>query len=151
MVLQFDVNKRKTTKIGNIEHRLLLTLFFFAVFGVISMISLAVVDARTDNFINATKEYINCEALGPSPGSCDRSMQELNKHGLVTLGTVTFALIGLLPFIVLIFIIDWSTMGKVVKKFLLRRRQYSGHCCDNQTSAVFSTFSPVPVTSVSNW
>ena len=110
------------------------------------MVFLAVKEAKADNIHNATKEYITCEALGPSHGSCDHYLQELNNYGFSTLGTVTYALIGLLPFIVLIFIIDWSATGKIVKKILQYRRQHSIRNYDNQTSGVFSTFSPIPVT-----
>ena len=144
----------KTRKIGSIEQRLLFTLSFFAVFGVISMVFGAILDAKYDNFLNATKHYVACEALGPSPGSCDSFVQEMNRYGFYKLSAVTYILIGLLPLVALIFIWDWSTIGKIgkiVKKVLQHGRQHSSSSHDNQVSAAFSTFSPAPITSVSNW
>ena len=151
MVLQFGVNATGTKKIGNIEHRLLLTLFFFALFGVISLVNLAIAGARADKFLNITKQYVSCEASGPSLGSCDYFKQDVDLHGFYYLGAVNNTLIGLMPVAILIFIIDWRYTGKIVKKILLCGRQHSSHCHDNQRSAAISTFSPAPITSVSNW
>ena len=154
MVLQFGTYMNKTRKVGNIEQRLFFTLSYFAVFGVISIVFLAALDAKADNLLNATQHYVTCEAFGPSPGSCDKFVQDMNKYGLYKLGGVSYTLLGLLPFIFLIFICDWSTatkIGKIVKKILQFGRQHSSDSHDNQVSAAFSTFSPAPITSVSNW
>ena len=137
-------------KIGNIEHRLLLTLSFFAAFGVISLVDMAAVVARAGEFLNVTKQYASCEASGTSLVSCNFD-KEFKANGFYSLSALAFAMVGLLPFVILIFIIDWRATGKIVKKILLHGRQHSSRCHDNQRSAAISTFSPAPVTSVSNW
>ena len=151
MVLQFGAHMTNATKIGNIEHRLLLLLSFMAAFCLTSLINLAVVEANVDELINSIICYSSCEALGPSLGSCSYITQEVNKYGFTGLGSVTYSLVGLLPIALLIFIIDWNTVGRFVKKVLMRRRQQCSRGWDNERSAAISTFSPAPITSVSNW
>ena len=151
MVLQFGVHMTNTTKIGNIEHRLLLTLSFFAALSLTSLSNLAVVDANFEELMDAIKCYAACEASGTSFGSCNDTKQKISKYDNYSLGSATYVLVGLLPFVLLIFIIDWNTVGRFVKKLLMRGRQQCSHGQGNQRSAAISTFSPAPVTSVSNW
>ena len=151
MVLQFGVHTTKTTKIGNIEHRLLLTISFFAALSLTSLSNLAVVDANFEELMDAIKCYAACEASGTSLGLCNHTKQEISKYDNHSLGAATFTLIGLLPFVILIFIIDWNIAGRFVKKLLMHGRQHYSHGQGNQRSAAISTFSPAPVTSVSNW
>ena len=146
MVLQFGPYAKKK-KIGSIEYKLLFTFFYFVIFGVTSMVFVADVEAKVENFINATKQYINCEAMGATNKSCDQFVDDIDRDGFFTLGAVTYILIGLLPVVILTFIIDWSATGKIFKKVMLCRKRHSSV---NQTSGVFSTFSPAPSTSVSN-
>ena len=150
MVLQFDVNMKRTRQIGNIEHRLLFVLSFFAVSGVVSLVFLAAVSAKADKFLNATQQYMACEALGSNATTCDHFIVDLNVHGVNPLRTVIYAMMGSIPFIILIFTINWSHAGKFVNKIFHCWGQAS-RSRHNQTSAVFSTFSPAPITSVSNW
>ena len=151
MVLQFDVNMKSTRQIGNIEHRLLFVLSFFAIFGVVSMVFLAAVSAKADTFLNATQQYMACEASGSNATTCDHLIVDLNVHGFNPLSPVSYAMAGSIPFIILIFIIDWSRAGKFFRKIFHCWGQHASRSRHNQTSAVFSTFSPAPITSVSNW
>ena len=151
MVLQFDVNMKRTRQIGNIEHRLLFVLSFFAVSGVVSLVFLAAVSAKTDKFLNATQQYITCEASGSNATPCDHFIVDLNVHGFNPLSPVTYIMLGSIPFTILIFIIDWSHAGNFFKKIFLCWGQHASRRRHNRTSAVFSTFSPAPITSVSNW
>ena len=151
MVLQFGAHMTNATKIGNIEHRLLLLLSFMAAFWLISLILLAEVGANGDELINSIICYTSCEALGTNLASCNYNKQNVDKYDFSNLSSVTYSLVGLLPVALLIFIVDWNTAGRFVKKVLMLGRQQCSRGWDNERSAAISTFSPAPVTSVSNW
>ena len=151
MILQFGTHVTNASKIGNIEHRLLLLLSFMAAFWLTSLINFAVVEANVDDLMNAILCYISCEASGTSVGSCNYNKQEVYKYNFSSLDSVTYSLGGLLPVALLLFIVDWNTAGRFVKKVLMRGRQQCSRGWDNERSAAISTFSPAPITSVSNW
>lgn len=146
-VLHLGTNMKKKWRVGTVEQKLLFTLFFIVIFGVVSLGFFAEGLAEADKMANTTEQYFACEAPGSTSGACSKYVNEVDKYDFNTLGAVTYTLVGLLPLAILIFVIDWSTTWNNFNNFLLNRRPHPSHNHGNQ---VFSTFSPAPITSIND-
>ena len=113
------------------------------VFGVVSLIYLAVVLAEQEKLLDNQQSYFVCELPGnSSPNSvsnCSHYLQELSDY--TALGTTTFTLLGFLPLVFFTFMFDWK---RVLKKLTAHIREHYLHYFHHEEQQVdLSTYSPV--------
>ena len=84
------------------EKRLIIILSYYILFGIISMVTVSLSTKNTP--YESIMTHFSCEALGYTPGKCDRSIFE--QHTISWLLTLTFVLHGLVPVVSLVFVLD---------------------------------------------
>ena len=113
------------------------------VFGVVSLIYLAVVLAEQEKLLDNQQDYFICELPGSSsPNSvpnCSQYLEELSDY--TALGTTTFTLLGFLPLVFFAFMVDWK---RVLKKLNAHYKRCSVRYMHHEEQQVdISTYSPV--------
>ena len=116
--------------------KILITLCYFVVFGVVSLIYLAVVLAEQES-------YFLCELPGDSltnsVSNCSHYLKELSDYS--ALGTTTFTLMGFMPLVFFMFMIDWK---RVLKKLNDHFKGCYLRCIKHEEEQVeYSSYSPV--------
>ena len=138
------MKKKPKWRISTVGRKILITLCFFVVFGVVSLIYLAVVLAEQEKIIRNQEDYFYCELFGNDNGTdsssnCSHYLMELNDYN--ALGTTTFTLLGIFPLVIFTFMINWKS---VMKKVSAQWRRYCLCCVRHDKDQVeFSTYSPV--------
>ena len=90
-------------KFSTAETKIILVLCYYALFGVSSLSYFSVESIDQDVKIRAIQQYFVCEAAG-SGKECDRSgFDTLGYEGLII---VTYLLLGLIPTVNLIFVVN---------------------------------------------
>ena len=113
------------------------------IFGVVSLVYLAVVLTEQEKILAIQKNYFLCEIHGNSStntgSNCSSYLTELGDY--TALGTTTFTLLGLLPLVFFMFMVNWK---KLLKKASAHWRRCCSHWAnhDNEQAEV-STYSPV--------
>ena len=104
-------------KISTAETKILLVLCYYALFSLTVLCYLSVVyDEVKDNTVAIT-EYFSCEAVG-SGVECDRS--GFDNFGIQGLTVLINFLLGFVPVVNLIFVINWTVAKESVKRFWMR-------------------------------
>lgn len=125
------------------EHKLLFTLGYFVVFGIVSLVFFYEVLAEQDNINDILQDYFLCEAPGQNViSNCSFYLDQLT--GYSNLATATYTLLGIFPLIILIFTINWKTVLKKVKALLMKCSCM--HSGSDVGPVAFSTYSPAPPT-----
>ena len=96
-------------KISTSETKILIALFNYGIFGIVTLSFFSIGTINQNEFIAAIEQYFVCEAAG-SGTECDRSeFEQFTYSGLII---TTFALLGFAPYVNLIFVINWrATKG----------------------------------------
>ena len=99
-------------KISTAETKIMLVLCYYALFGIALLGYLSVVIDEEEDKIVAITEYFMCEAAG-SGVECDRSgFDHFGFHGLLVLINL---LLGFIPVVNLIFVINWTVAKQSMK------------------------------------
>ena len=141
-------SRRKTRwRISVVEHKLILTLAYFVVFGTMSLVLLAVTLADQDRTQEIIHNYFLCEAPGLNINpNCNSNLTELTEYS--NLATATYSLLGLFPLVILAFTINWKLVGKKTKAFLTKHGCM--HPKHDHGVVVFSSYSPLPSATANN-
>ena len=104
-------------KISTAETKIILVLCYYALFGITLLGYLSVeIDEEEDKIMSIT-EYFMCEAVG-SGVECDRSgFDHFGFHGLLVLINL---LLGFIPVVNLIFVINWTEAKASMKRICMR-------------------------------
>ena len=78
------------------------------------MIHFGVVTGNADKVNEGFAEYFACEASGHIPGQCDRSKFE--RYLFPYMSAVAYILLGLLPFTILNFVVNWDRLWRTLKR-----------------------------------
>ena len=107
-------NTSRKWKISTAETKIILVLCYYAVFGIVAMSYMSVEIGEQEDEITAITEYFICEAVGSGHGAeCDRSgFDHFGYHGLIVL---VYWLLGLIPVINLVFVINWTVTKESVR------------------------------------
>ena len=108
-------NTSRKWKISTAETKIILVLCYYAVFGIVAMSYMSVEIGDQEDEITAITDYFVCEATGSDNGvECDRSgFDHFGYHGLIVL---VYWLLGLIPVINLVFVINWSVTKESVRR-----------------------------------
>ena len=111
----FRAKESKTPfKIGTAERKILITLCYYVVLGVITLASVITLSTRNVN-PDVVRNYFLCEALGVDPENpCDKSVFEDRVAGPVVISLIS-ALLGLLPAVNLIFTVNITDLKKLCR------------------------------------
>ena len=88
------------------EKKILILFIVFIIFGVYSLMDVAIITANNDKFVEALMTYFKCELSGHVPDKCDRSEFEQYKHPYVT--AISNILLGLIPISILNYVLKFE-------------------------------------------
>ena len=111
---QFSKTSGKKGKLNTAEKKIIVVFLTFIVFGVYLMVHFGVVTGNADKVNEGFAEYFACEASGHIPGQCDRSKFE--RYLFPYMSAVAYILLGLLPFTILNFVVNWNRLWKTLKR-----------------------------------
>ena len=95
------------------EKRLIVILSYYILFGIISMVTTSVSTSNLSQmFFNSIASHFSCEALGYTPGKCDRGLFE--QYSTSWLFTLTYIFHGLIPVVSLVFVLDTKELKRQV-------------------------------------
>ena len=107
-----------------IETKIFISLIYCTIVGAVTLADFVILIKRQDFLISEIEMHFICEARG-SGSPCDRSKLEDNVYHWIDL--ITYALLGLIPVVNLIFIISWKGVKRVLqenfRKFGLLRKK----------------------------
>ena len=107
-------------KISTAESKIILVLCYYALFGMVALSYFSIGAAKQGDEVTAITDYFLCEAVG-SGEECDRSgFEDFGYHGLAVLA---YFLLGFIPFVNLIFVINWTVAKATVKRTWKRYSQ----------------------------
>ena len=116
--------RKGVCKISTSETKIMIVLFYYGLFGIVSLSYFSVASINRDDFIEAIEWYFVCAAAG-SEMECDRSnFEQFTFTGLVV---TTYTLLALIPYVNLIFVIKWSSATKFCANICMR-------CCRNTSN-----------------
>ena len=116
--------KKENSNLAVIETKVLIALTYYAVFGVVAMADFALFTAQNDEYTSEIYEYFVCEGKG-SGSECDRTRFEQQGRG-AWLHALTYALLGLLPLVNLIFVVSWKKVAHHSKTFCMKKYYRKG-------------------------
>ena len=97
--------KKKVWKISTAETKIIVALCYYALLGISWLIYFSLDVINQNVTVKAIQQHFVCEASG-SGKECDRSgFETLGYEGLII---VTYLLLGLVPTVMLIFVVNWS-------------------------------------------
>ena len=105
---------KKVWKFSIPETKILVVLCYYGFFGVVTLSLLSVESIEQEVQSTAIQEYFICEAAGSS-SECDRSsFATVGAQGLVLLN---YLMLGLVPTVNLIFVVQWRALKKSCQQF----------------------------------
>ena len=89
--------------------KVFLILSYYIVFGIIAVIALSI-NVRNSEFVTETLlEYIICQVVGFSNvNSCNAIRNEIESHLQIELNSATYIIMGLLPWVILLFAVQFT-------------------------------------------
>jgi len=98
-----------SVKFGVPEVKVFLILSYYIVFGIIAVIALSI-NVRNSEFVTETLlEYIICQVVGFSNvNSCNAIRNEIESHLQIELNSATYIIMGLLPWVILLFAVQFT-------------------------------------------
>ena len=97
------------------EKRLLIVFVYNTLCIVIIMVFSSLASSSvSQQFIQALTTQFTCEALGYTPGKCDRGFFE--QYSISWIFTLILVLLGLIPIVSLLFVLDAYEVRKQLKK-----------------------------------
>ena len=122
--------RKRIWKISTAETKIILVLCFYALFSIIALTYFSIGVAHQEDEASAIQQYFICEATG-SGMDCDRS--GFDHFGYRGLAVLFYWLLGFIPAVNLIFVINW-TMAKASVKRTWKR--YSKNIFSTQTTFI---------------
>lgn len=95
-------------RLSNPEKKILIVLFFYAIFGVFVLAYFGVITDKSDNLGEAMISYFGCEATGYVPGKCSSLYESVQQHSLPYAVWFILLFLGLVPCVNLIFVVNWK-------------------------------------------
>ena len=93
-------------------------------FGIVTLSYFSTATINRDEFLTAIGQYFICEAAG-SGTECDRSeFEQYTYSGLII---TTFVLLAFIPYVSLIFVVNWRATKELCKKTWKSLRQNSSN------------------------
>ena len=114
------------------ETKILIALFNYGIFGIITLSYFSIGTINKNEFITAVEQYFVCEAAG-SGTECDRS--EFEQFLYSGLEITTFALLGFAPYVNLIFVINWRATKDLCQRIRNRCCQSSSRSSSRKTKS----------------
>jgi len=93
--------------------KILLLLVYFNVFGIVALVTFSRAAANADNLVNDMVRYSVCNLLGYDP-KCEDIRRDIGKHIPPELTCSNFLLLGFLPHVHLLFVIQLEHIKKAV-------------------------------------
>ena len=117
-------HKKSKSKLSVIETKIFIALIYYTIVGTVTLVDFVILTITEESRISEIEKHFACEARG-SGSPCDRS--KLEKNGDQWVDLITYALLGLIPVVNLIFIISWKGIKRALqeklRKFGLLRKK----------------------------
>ncbi|XP_019850181.1 PREDICTED: uncharacterized protein LOC109580977 [Amphimedon queenslandica] len=111
---------RKSSPISLPEIKLLFTLLFFSIFGIITLAYFGVANATQDKYTTGLEEYFECQAFGVHPNvTCDKDFEPYTYPNFLA---VDYLLLGFITTAIFIYVCNWRAVGSYLSKLCYRRR-----------------------------
>ena len=101
------------------EIKILLLLGYFIVFDVVTLVNLSIGISEADGFYYDLLEYFECNLFGSDP-RCVAYRQKLERHLKPGLNATAFIMLGLLPWVHLLFAVQAHDVKQLMKKIMIR-------------------------------
>ena len=100
-------------KLTTAEKKLILVFAYYIVFGVLALVLFSVTFRDLDEFRDSVTDYFVCEAFGEDPDNpCPRDYEDFRHRDLES---AVYLLMGFIPVVSLVFIINIESVKKGVK------------------------------------
>ena len=108
--------------VSTAEKKLLIVLCYYILFGIVSMVFSSLTSSNISRqLFEAIVNHFTCEALGYTPGKCDRGL--FQQYSITWLFSLTLVLLALIPVVSLLFVLNTEDIKKWLrKKFHIRSR-----------------------------
>ena len=108
--------------VSTAEKKLLIVLCYYILFGIVSMVFSSLTSSNISRqLFEAIVSHFTCEALGYTPGKCDRGL--FQQYSITWLFSLTLVLLALIPVVSLLFVLNTEDIKKWLwKKFHIRSR-----------------------------
>ena len=107
------------------ELKLLFTLVFFSVFGIVSLAYFGTDTATRDKYINGIEKYFECQAFGVHPNvSCKQLAKDFENYDYPHFSIIVYLLLGLVTTAILVYVCNWSAVATFCNS-IRRRRKYT--------------------------
>ncbi len=122
----------KKFKLTTAEKKLIFVFAYYVVFAVLTLVYYSLTYSNLDNFLDAVTEYFKCEATGHNPDNpCPKSYEQ---YKYPQIGATVYILMGFIPVINLVFVINSMALESAVTKVLMKL-----HCITPRVSVAAST------------
>jgi len=96
--------------------KILLLSSYFVVFGIITLVTLSISIRDSDIIADSLLNYILCQVRGYTNNSCEAERDELESHLQSELSSISFLLLGLLPWSNLLFAVQFTDVNQILQK-----------------------------------
>ncbi len=112
------VKSGKNSNLTAAEKKLIFIFAYYIVFAVLTLVFYSLTISDLDNFLDAVTEYFKCEATGHNPDSpCPKSYEQ---YKYPQIGATVYILMGFIPVVNLVFVINSVALEKGITKALVR-------------------------------
>ncbi|XP_019850179.1 PREDICTED: uncharacterized protein LOC109580975 [Amphimedon queenslandica] len=117
---------RKSSPISLPEIKLLFTLVFFSIFGIVSLAYFGAATATRDKYKSGIKKYFECQAFGvhPNVSSYDQCPMDFEKYDYPYFSVVVYLLLGFVTTAILVYVCNWRAVATFCLS-IRRRRKYT--------------------------
>jgi hypothetical protein len=134
----FRYNKKY---ISGIEMKLLVVLFYFIIFGVVSLVHYSIADAQQDEFINGLNVYFDCQSTGLVNGTndCDPygHYQRLDNPYFKS---IAYIMMGLVPIVNFVFVVQWKAVWDAIKSRISKKKYSHHNLIENDETTVAAVY-----------
>ena len=111
----FRGKKKGNVLVSTAEKKLLIVLCYYILFGIVSMVFSSLTSSNISHqLFQAIATHFTCEALGYTPGKCDRGLFE--QYSITWLFSLTLVLLALIPVVSLVFVLNTGDVKKWLRK-----------------------------------
>ncbi|XP_019850180.1 PREDICTED: uncharacterized protein LOC109580976 [Amphimedon queenslandica] len=116
---------RKSSPIALPEIKLLFTLLFFSIFGIIILYYFGAATATQDKYTTGIKKYFECQAFGIDPNvkRCDPA--DFRQYTYPDFAVIVYLLLGFITTANLIYVCNWRAVCSCLSKLCYRKQRYT--------------------------
>lgn len=102
------------------EKKLLFSFIFYSLFAIIVVVYTSLASHNPDKKIF---NYFQCEAKG-NTSNCEKEQNALIQAGYPYLTNILEVLLGMIPFVNLVFVVNWNYLKEKIKQQIEKNKMY---------------------------